>query len=502
MRKYILFLTWLVLALLPPATRAQTRPAESYLTTIPDPKTLGERYVSDPDHVLQPATVQQLNQVLRGLDQRGRAHIDVVLTRSIGPAVPKTAATALFNRWQIGDPDKNNGLLLLLVLDQRRVEFETGYGLEADLPDILCYRIQQRYMLPYLREEQYDEAVRQGVAAIIRQLQTGHVEPTDSVATAADTLLAASDSYAAPDQQLPAEPVAAVDAAAWGEWTVLGVTAGVSFLLLSVLVLWLNTPRAQAYHPALGLGTLLILLLVAVAISTTLPIPPVGLMALCYLWPGLYAHAYFRLINQELQTRYAGQSRHARYRFLHEAHHGLGFMRYLFPVKLASYWPRYEQQLAELREAPYACPTCAQPMQRLDEAQDDAALQPGQRTEEQVQAVDYDVWTCPGCRHQLILDYANLSTDVEICTQCRHRTAQPQPDEVVQVATTAAAGWGWHVHECAFCQHVKKEKYTISKLSSSGSSSSSGGSSSFSSGGSFSSSSGGSSGGGGAGSSW
>jgi uncharacterized protein len=30
---------------------------------------------------------------------------------------------------------------MLLVLDQRRVEFETGYGLEADLPDIICYRI-------------------------------------------------------------------------------------------------------------------------------------------------------------------------------------------------------------------------------------------------------------------------------------------------------------------------------------------------------------------------
>ncbi|UOQ72863.1 TPM domain-containing protein [Hymenobacter cellulosilyticus] len=76
----------------------------------------------------------------------------MVLTRSIGEEVPKTAATTLFNRWKIGDREKNNGLLMLLVDDQHRVEFETGYGLEADVPDVVCFRIQQRYMVPYLRE--------------------------------------------------------------------------------------------------------------------------------------------------------------------------------------------------------------------------------------------------------------------------------------------------------------------------------------------------------------
>ncbi|RZK50039.1 MAG: TPM domain-containing protein, partial [Hymenobacter sp.] len=97
--------------------------AANYLTTIPDPKTLGETYVSDPDTILPPGAAPVLNARLDSLDRSGRAHLDVVLVRSLGEVVPKTAATALFNKWKIGSKATNNGLLLLLVLDQRRVEF-------------------------------------------------------------------------------------------------------------------------------------------------------------------------------------------------------------------------------------------------------------------------------------------------------------------------------------------------------------------------------------------
>ncbi|MCB2406731.1 TPM domain-containing protein [Hymenobacter lucidus] len=474
-------------------TSAPAVAQNSYLTTIPDPKTLGQSYVSDPDHLLQPATVQDLNAVLRPLDQAGRAHIDVVLTRSIGQEVPKTAATALFNRWKIGDKEKNNGLLLLLVEDQHRVEFETGYGLEADLPDVICFRIQQRYMVPELRQGRYDAAIRQGVAALIRQLSTGHFElPADSAAALAETpamALAEEGDFA----------VESTDPKAWSDSEAFGVIAAVLFLVVLVLVLWFRTGTAKAYHTVLFGGLLLILGVLAATVYFDLPVSPRLLMALSYGWPLLYLHGYLLLINQLLGTRYAGQSRHARYTFLNTAHHGLGFLRFLFPLGLAFYWPWHQRRMAALREAAYACPACTQPMHRLDETQDDAALQPGQFAEEQVESVDYDVWHCAACQHRFTLEYANLGTDVEACEQCHHRTAQPQPDEEMEAATTSHGGWGWHVWYCAFCLHTKKEKYTTARLSSSSGSSSSGSSSSSSG---FSSSSGGSSGGGGAGSSW
>jgi len=141
---------------------------QAYLTAIPDPKALGETYVSDPATVLAPATVAALNQ---RLDRSGRACLDVAVVRSIGAEVPKAAAHELFAQWKIGAARRDNGLLVLLALDQRRIELETGYGLEADLPAAVCYRIQQRYMLAAARAGHYDQAVRQGVVALIGQLR-------------------------------------------------------------------------------------------------------------------------------------------------------------------------------------------------------------------------------------------------------------------------------------------------------------------------------------------
>ena len=50
-------------------------------------------------------------------------------------------------------------LLILVVMDQRRVEFETGYGLEAVLPDIICYRIINENFVPHFKEGDYDSGL-------------------------------------------------------------------------------------------------------------------------------------------------------------------------------------------------------------------------------------------------------------------------------------------------------------------------------------------------------
>ncbi|WBO83768.1 TPM domain-containing protein [Hymenobacter yonginensis] len=491
--RYVLL--WMMLAL---GASRQVAAQASYLTRIPDPKTLGQTYVSDPDRLLQPATVRDLNELLRALDQSRRAHIDVALTRSIGEEVPKTAATALFNRWQIGDRELRNGLLLLIVEDQRRVEIETGYGLEADLPDILCFRVQQRYMVPYLRQGQYDAAVRQGVAALIRQLTTGRLEPADSLATAStDDALALTDDPAAPETAIYASSEPGYPTA-WSTGEAIGVGLGLVFLLVTGGLLLFNLKPTAGFRWGLGLAVAALVGLWFCTLLLDLAVPAGVLVALCYAVPLLGAHVYLWQVQQRMAAM-AGQSRHARYVFLSEALHGLGMLRYVFPLGLVWMWPRQQRHLAALRDEPYACPSCAHPMHRLDETQDDATLQPGQVAEERVASVDYDAWQCPACQQQLLLPYANLATDAKACIMCRYHTAQPQPDEVMEEATTSHGGWGWHVWHCAFCQHTQRTKYTTARLSSSGSSS---GSSGSSSGGSWSSSSGGSSGGGGAGSSW
>jgi uncharacterized protein len=493
--------------------------AENYLTTIPDPKTLGETYVSDPDGVLAPGTAPALNARLDSLDRSGRAHLDVALVRSLGEAVPKTAATALFNKWKIGSKATNNGLLMLLVLDQRRVEFETGYGLEADLPDIICYRIQQRYMVEPARAGNYDLAVQQGVAALIRRLRPAALLPKPVLRTAADSAQFYVDSLkqavmaqsgllddedplntARPGEDLasyyaPPEPVPPYGT----------LVAGLLALLLYV-VLWHHTTlRLRARWWLLPVPLVLVVSLLGLALQDSLA--TAGFLALTYGLPWLYLHGYFGWQYRRAGRPVAPASRPEVYGQLQAAHRGLAFTAYLFPAGLALYWPWHRRHLAALRDAPFVCPECGLAMHKLASEAEKKYLEPGQQAEETFHAVGYDVWECAN-GHHLPLAYPNPDTDKRACPACHHRTLGPGRLRVEQRATTTAEGWGWRVEKCRFCQHEEKTREAIPRLpspttgSSSSSSSSWGSGSGSSASSSSSTSSGGSSGGGGAGSSW
>jgi uncharacterized protein len=491
--------------------------AENYLTAIPDPKTLGETYVSDPDGVLAPGTAPALNARLDSLDRSGRAHIDVVLVRSLGETVPKTAATALFNKWKIGRKDTNNGLLMLLVLDQRRVEFETGYGLEADLPDIICYRIQQRYMLEPARARDYDLAVQQGVAALIRRLQPVAALPKPPLRSAADSaqyyvdslkraVMAQSGLLADEDPlnaALPGEALTA-DYSPPEPGLPIGTLVVSGLALVLYLVLWYRTTRGPGRWWLLPVFLGLLLGLVIPALLDGLGTG--AFLGLIYGLPLLYLHGYFGWQYWRARHPVAPAARPEAYGQLQAAHRGLAFTAYVFPVVLALYWRWYRRHLAALREAPIACPECGQPMHKLASEAEKSYLEPGQQAEEKFRSVDYDVWACAS-GHHLPLAYPNPDSEARTCPACQHRTLAPGRLRVAQRATTKAEGWGWRVEKCRFCQHEEKTREVIAQLATPGSGSSSGNSSSWgSSSGSSSSgsstSSGGSSGGGGAGSSW
>jgi uncharacterized protein len=505
-----------------PKAPAPTRiTAENYLTAISDPKTLGETYVSDPDGVLPPGAAPALNARLDSLDRSGRAHIDVVLVRSIGEVVPKTAATALFNKWKIGSKATNNGLLMLLVLDQRRVEFETGYGLEADLPDIICYRIQQRYMLEPARAGDYDGAVRAGVAAIIRRLRPPAPLPKPVLHTSADStqfyvdslkraVMARNGMLDDEDPLNTAQP--GEDPGAYYATPEPGAPIGTLVVGLLALVLylifWYRTTQGTGLRWwLLPVPLALVIGLLVLALQNRLA--TTAFLALAYGLPWLYLHGYFGWQYGRARQPVGPLGRPAAYGQRQAAHRGLGFTAYLFPMALALYWPWYRRRLVALREAPFACPECGQPMRKLDSQAEKSQLEPGQQAEEKAHSVDHDVWECAN-GHHLALAYLNPDSEDEICPACQHRTLAPGRLRVEKAATTQAEGWGWRVQQCRFCQHEEKVKETIPRRSSpasssalGGSSSSWGGSSGSSSSGSGSStSSGGSSGGGGAGSSW
>lgn len=131
----------------------------------------GRRFVSNPDGILSAETVTQLDQMLFSMQEVNTSEVAVVALQSIGNTDPDVFSTELFSLWGIGKQN-DNGLLVLLVLDQRRMVFRTGYGLEGVLPDAICKRIQTRYVIPQFREGNYDRGLLDGISAVVQILTT------------------------------------------------------------------------------------------------------------------------------------------------------------------------------------------------------------------------------------------------------------------------------------------------------------------------------------------
>lgn len=149
------------------------------LETIPNTR-LSDRYnyVSNPDGIITPGDVQQINRLLRSLEDSLGIEVAVVAVESIGDNEARDFATDLFKKWGIGKKADDNGLLIQLVTEpvQRSVVFETGYGIEGVLPDAICYRIQQRYMIPDMREGNFSSGMVKGVAAVREYLLASDYE--------------------------------------------------------------------------------------------------------------------------------------------------------------------------------------------------------------------------------------------------------------------------------------------------------------------------------------
>lgn len=114
------------------------------------------------------------------------------------------------------------------------------------------------------------------------------------------------------------------------------------------------------------------------------------------------------------------------------------------------------------RARPRRCPECGERMARLSEEADEAALGEGQRTEERLGSVDYDVWRCPQ-GHEMIRPYRSWTTSWGLCKACGFRTARTRRT-VVRAATTTRRGLARDTTSCEQCGHRSVEKVTLPRV--------------------------------------
>ena len=139
------------------------------------------RYVCNPANILTPAATDSIDSMLYALEQQTGIETVVAVLPTIGDADCYDFAFALGNKWGVGKSKSDNGLVVLLVTDQRCIQMVTGYGLEGHLPDAICKRIQLNDMIPYLKNNQWNEGMVAGVRAICARLDGSmeNEEPVD-----------------------------------------------------------------------------------------------------------------------------------------------------------------------------------------------------------------------------------------------------------------------------------------------------------------------------------
>jgi uncharacterized protein len=153
--KYFLFLFFLFL-LLPLSGAAATPPVPAHPSG----------YVVDLADILSPGEEKQLTGLLRGLEKQTTAQMVILTVDSLDGADINSFSLQVAEQWQIGQKGKDNGLLFVIALQDRKYRFEVGYGLESILPDSLLGSLGRRVLVPYFKQGRYG----QGIAAVTGEI--------------------------------------------------------------------------------------------------------------------------------------------------------------------------------------------------------------------------------------------------------------------------------------------------------------------------------------------
>ncbi len=124
------------------------------------------KYVSNPDGILSAQTVAQADTLLAQIWRTSATEVVAVVINDFDGDDIDLFANDLYDRWGIGKKDKDNGLLILIAKDRRKVVLRTGYGLEGVITDATAGRIIRRQFAPSFKVGDYDGGFIAGVKRI------------------------------------------------------------------------------------------------------------------------------------------------------------------------------------------------------------------------------------------------------------------------------------------------------------------------------------------------
>ncbi|RYY34769.1 MAG: TPM domain-containing protein, partial [Sphingobacteriaceae bacterium] len=126
------------------------------------------KLVNDYADVLSPEQEQQLSNKVEAFADSTSTSIAIVTMKSVGEYDIGEYALQLGRKWGVGQGGKNNGIMILAAINDRKLTIQTGYGVEGALPDAITRRIREEDMNPRFREGDYYAGFDAAVDDIIK----------------------------------------------------------------------------------------------------------------------------------------------------------------------------------------------------------------------------------------------------------------------------------------------------------------------------------------------
>ncbi len=127
--------------------------------------TLNEPII-DQANILSASEKQQISARILKLNEQAKAQIGVVIVPTTGQEDIFDFAMRVAEQWKLGSEKQDNGLLMVIAINDRRIQIATGYGLEGILPDIVASRIIRNNITPYFKQNQFAQGIDAGLAEI------------------------------------------------------------------------------------------------------------------------------------------------------------------------------------------------------------------------------------------------------------------------------------------------------------------------------------------------
>jgi uncharacterized protein len=131
-------------------------------------------HVNDFAKIIDTASADSIESLAKELTEKTGAELAVVTLPDLGGEEIEPVATELYSRWGIGSEKKDDGVLILLALSERRVRIETGYGVEGIIPDGRAGGIIRRVMGPDLSADRFGPGLLKGSRAVSAAIAAEH----------------------------------------------------------------------------------------------------------------------------------------------------------------------------------------------------------------------------------------------------------------------------------------------------------------------------------------